>query len=140
MQIYTNTVPGGYYRSPGAVATAFAVDCHTDIIAKELKMDPAEFRMKNFLGEGETDAVGQRLKDVRFREVLQGALDAAGWNKAEEAQSRTRHRALRPPYQRRRHRRDSYRRGGRRLFTLSVRASIRARARIRSCANWSPIE
>ena len=81
MQIYTNTVPGGYYRSPGAVATAFAVDCHTDIIAKELKMDPAEFRLKNFLGEGETDAVGQELKDVRFREVLQGALDAAGWRK-----------------------------------------------------------
>ncbi|MBM4296727.1 MAG: xanthine dehydrogenase family protein molybdopterin-binding subunit, partial [Deltaproteobacteria bacterium] len=81
MQIYTNTVPGGYYRSPGAVATAFAVDCHTDIIAEQLKMDPAEFRMKNFLSEGETDAVGQELKDVRFREVLQGALDAAGWQK-----------------------------------------------------------
>ena len=81
MQIYTNTVPGGYYRSPGAVATAFAVDCHTDIIAKELKIDPAEFRLKNFLGEGETDAVGQKLIDVRFREVLQGALDAAGWKK-----------------------------------------------------------
>jgi len=81
LQIYTNTVPGGYYRSPGAVATAFAVDCHTDIIAKELKMDPAEFRMKNFLRDGETDAVGQALQDVRFREVLQGALDAAGWKK-----------------------------------------------------------
>lgn len=81
MQIYTNTVPGGYYRSPGAVATAFAVDCHTDIIAKEMKMDPAEFRMKNFLEEGETDAVGQPLQDVRFREVLQGALDAVGWKK-----------------------------------------------------------
>jgi len=81
MQIYTNTVPGGYYRSPGAVATAFAVDCHTDIIAKELRMDPAEFRMKNFLRDGETDAVGQALQDVRFREVLQGALDAAGWKK-----------------------------------------------------------
>ncbi|HEX2933014.1 MAG TPA: xanthine dehydrogenase family protein molybdopterin-binding subunit [Candidatus Binatia bacterium] len=81
MQIYTNTVPGGYYRSPGAVATAFAVDCHTDIIAEKLKMDPAEFRMKNFLEEGETDAVGQPLQDVRFREVLQGALDAVGWKK-----------------------------------------------------------
>ena len=79
LQIYTNTVPGGYYRSPGAVATAFAVDCHTDILAKELGMDPAEFRLKNFLGEGEADAVGHELRSVRFREVLQGALDAAGW-------------------------------------------------------------
>ncbi len=84
-QIYTNTVPGGYYRSPGAVATSFAVDCHTDIIAKELGMDPAEFRLKNFLGEGEVDAVGHELKDVHFREVLQGALDAAGWTKPKKA-------------------------------------------------------
>src|SRR5581483_10663519 len=81
LQIYTNTVPGGYYRSPGAVATAFAVDCHTDILARELGMDPAEFRLKNFLGEGEADAVGHELHHVRFREVLQSALDAAGWRK-----------------------------------------------------------
>ncbi|MGZ8532438.1 MAG: xanthine dehydrogenase family protein molybdopterin-binding subunit [Candidatus Binatia bacterium] len=85
MQIYTNTVPGGYYRSPGAVATAFAVDCHTDIIAKDLAIDAAEFRLKNFLSDGEADAVGQELKDVRFREVLQGALDAAGWKKPKKA-------------------------------------------------------
>jgi CO/xanthine dehydrogenase Mo-binding subunit len=81
LQIYTNTVPGGYYRSPGAVATAFAVDSHTDMIAQELKMDPSEFRLKNFLGEGEEDAVGHRLHHVRFREVLQAALDSAGWKK-----------------------------------------------------------
>ena len=82
LQIYTNTVPGGYYRSPGAVATAFAIDSHTDLIAKELGMDNAEFRMKNFLGEGEEDAVGHRLYNVRFREVLQAAMDAVGWKKA----------------------------------------------------------
>ena len=82
LQIYTNTVPGGYYRSPGAVATAFAIDSHTDLIAKELGMDAAEFRMKNFLGEGEEDAVGHRLYHVRFREVLQAAMDAVGWKKA----------------------------------------------------------
>jgi CO/xanthine dehydrogenase Mo-binding subunit len=81
LQVYTNTVPGGYYRSPGAVATAFAVDSHTDMIAKELKMDPAEFRLKNFIGEGEEDAVGHPLHHVRFREVLQAALTAADWKK-----------------------------------------------------------
>jgi CO/xanthine dehydrogenase Mo-binding subunit len=81
LQVYTNTVPGGYYRSPGAVAAAFAIDSHTDLIAQELGMDPAEFRLKNFLDEGEEDAVGHRLHHVRFREVLRAALDAAGWNK-----------------------------------------------------------
>jgi len=82
LQIYTNTVPGGYYRSPGAVATAFAIDSHTDLIAKELGMDTAEFRMKNFLGEGEEDAVGHRSTTCVFREVLQAAMDAVGWKKA----------------------------------------------------------
>jgi CO/xanthine dehydrogenase Mo-binding subunit len=54
-------------------------------MAKELGIDAAEFRLMNFLSDGETDAVGQELKDVRFREVLQGALDAAGWKKRKKA-------------------------------------------------------
>jgi CO/xanthine dehydrogenase Mo-binding subunit len=58
---------------------AFALESHTDIIAGELGMDAADFRLKNILGEGEEDAVGHRLRDVRFREVLEGALDAASW-------------------------------------------------------------
>lgn len=81
LQIYTNTVPGGYFRAPGAVQTCFALESHTDLIARELGMDPAEFRLKNLIGEGEEDAIGQRLKSVRFREVLQAALDAAGWKR-----------------------------------------------------------
>ncbi|MGH8544414.1 MAG: xanthine dehydrogenase family protein molybdopterin-binding subunit [Gammaproteobacteria bacterium] len=80
LQIYTNTVPGGYYRSPGAIATIFALESHTDLIAKELGMDPAKFRLKNLIGEKEEDATGHRLRDVRFREVFQAALDGAGWN------------------------------------------------------------
>ena len=44
------------------------------MIAEELGMDPAEFRLKNLLGEGEEDAVGHRLHDVRFREVLAGGI------------------------------------------------------------------
>jgi len=81
IQVYTNTVPGGYYRSPGAVATAFAIDCHTDILAHEVGLDPAEFRLRNFLREGEVDAVNHALRNVRFHAVLRGALDAAGWHK-----------------------------------------------------------
>ena len=81
LQVYTNTVPGGYFRGPGALQTYFALESHTDIIARELGMDPAEFRLRNLIGEGEEDAVGQRLRSVRFREVLQAALDAARWER-----------------------------------------------------------
>ncbi len=81
LQVYTNTVPGGYCRGPGARQTYFALESHTDIIARELGMDPAEFRLRNLVGEGEEDAISQRLRSVRFREVLQAALDAAGWKR-----------------------------------------------------------
>ncbi len=79
LQVYTNTVPGGYFRGPGGLATYFALESHTDIIAHELGIDPAEFRLNNMIGEGEEDATGQRLRSVQFREVLQAALDAAQW-------------------------------------------------------------
>lgn len=81
LQVYTNTVPGGYFRGPGALQTYFALESHTDIIARELDMDPAEFRLRNLVGEGEEDGIGQRLRSVRFREVLQAALDAADWKR-----------------------------------------------------------
>jgi CO/xanthine dehydrogenase Mo-binding subunit len=81
LQVYTNTVPGGYFRGPGALQTYFALESHSDIIARELGMDPAEFRLRNLVGEEQEDAIGQRLRGVRFREVLQAALDAAGWKR-----------------------------------------------------------
>jgi len=94
LQVYTNTVPGGYYRSPGSVATFFALESHMDIIAQELGMDPAEFRLRNLLQEGEEDAIGQRLTGVHFREVLQAALDAAGWQTSKRGRNRGRGLAL----------------------------------------------
>ena len=94
LQIYTNTVPGGYFRGPGGLATYFALESHTDIIAQELGMDPAEFRLKNLIGEGEEDATGQRLRSVRFREVLQAALDAAQWKRFKPGLNRGRGIAL----------------------------------------------
>ena len=85
LQVYTNTVPGGYYRSPGSIATVFALESHTDLIARELGVDPAEFRLKNLVRDGDTDAAGRPIETVRFREVLQAALVAAGWHKPKPA-------------------------------------------------------
>jgi len=81
IQVYTNTLPCGFWRAPGALQTMFAVESHMDLIANELKMDPAKFRLKNIIEEGEENAIGTRLKGVKARETLQAALDAAGWEK-----------------------------------------------------------
>ncbi len=80
-QVYTNTVPCGFWRAPGAIHAMFAVESHMDLIAKELAMDPAEFRMKNLVGEGDENALGRPWRGVKARETLKAALDAAGWKK-----------------------------------------------------------
>jgi CO/xanthine dehydrogenase Mo-binding subunit len=81
IQVYTNTVPGGFWRAPGALQAMFAVEVHLDLIARELGMDPAEFRLKNMIGEGEENAIGERVVAVKARETLQAALDASGWKR-----------------------------------------------------------
>ena len=80
-QVYTNTVPCGFWRAPGAIHAMFAVESHMDLLAKELGMDPVEFRMKNLVAEGDKNALGRSWRGVKARETLQAALDAAGWNK-----------------------------------------------------------
>ncbi|MDX1409971.1 MAG: molybdopterin cofactor-binding domain-containing protein, partial [Saprospiraceae bacterium] len=81
IQVYTNTVPSGFFRAPGAPQTNFAVESHNDLIAKALDMDPAEFRLKNIIEDGEENAVGERQQEVKARDALQAALDAFGWKR-----------------------------------------------------------
>ncbi|HEY7217722.1 MAG TPA: xanthine dehydrogenase family protein molybdopterin-binding subunit [Candidatus Binatia bacterium] len=79
LQVYTNTVPCGFWRAPGAIQAVFASESHMDLIAKELKMDPAKFRMMNLVGEGDVNALGRTWGGVKAKETLKAALDAAGW-------------------------------------------------------------
>lgn len=65
--VYTNQVPCGYMRAPGSPQVLFAVEAHTDLLARELGMDPLEFRMKNV----HADSMAPR--------ALQAAADAIGW-------------------------------------------------------------
>ena len=51
--VYTNTAPAGAYRGYGVPQGYWAVDRHMERIAKELNLDPIEFRLKNALREGE---------------------------------------------------------------------------------------
>lgn len=78
---YTNQVPCTQTRTPGSPQTTFAVESHIDIIARELGLDPVEFRMKNLLDDGEPTPFGQKLKGIVVKKTLQKALDTAGWKK-----------------------------------------------------------
>ena len=79
--VYTNQVPCTQTRTPGSPQTTFAVESHIDIIARELGMDPVQFRMKNLLDDGEATPFGQKLKGIVVKETLKKALETAGWKK-----------------------------------------------------------
>ncbi len=77
--VYTNNVPKGHMRSPAKPQVVFAVEAHTDLIARELGMDPYEFRQKNLLQNGDASPVGHEWDDIRAEETLQRAAEAVGW-------------------------------------------------------------
>jgi len=78
--VYTNNLPGGFVRAPGEPQGVWAVESHMDEVARRLGMDPAEFRLKSLIVDGEETAFGEQLEHIRARETLQAALDAAGYN------------------------------------------------------------
>lgn len=51
--VYTNSSPGGHVRAPSGPQTAFALESHLDSLARKLKMDPFDFRLKNALENGD---------------------------------------------------------------------------------------
>lgn len=51
--VYTNLPDSGAFRGYGNPQISFARECHFDRVAKELGLDPIEFRIKNFVRVGE---------------------------------------------------------------------------------------
>lgn len=51
--VYTNTPPAGAFRGYGVPQGYWAVERHMEKIARSLKLDPIEFRIKNALRSGE---------------------------------------------------------------------------------------
>jgi CO/xanthine dehydrogenase Mo-binding subunit len=82
VQVYTNTIPGGFMRAPGEPQTLFATESHLDCIARQLGIDPLDFRLKNLIEEGDDNPIGTRYQNIRARETLEAAAAAAGYRTA----------------------------------------------------------
>jgi carbon-monoxide dehydrogenase large subunit len=78
--VYTHSIPCGHARSPGEPQMVFAEESHTDMIARDLGLDPAELRRRNLLVDGDHLANGHHLEHVRAKETLAAALEASGWS------------------------------------------------------------
>lgn len=75
-RVYTNTVPRGNMRAPGAPQGTFAFESAIDELAALAGLDPAELRRRNLLTAGQADAGGRTWLEHRGRETLDAALAA----------------------------------------------------------------
>ncbi|MCP3387758.1 xanthine dehydrogenase family protein molybdopterin-binding subunit [Bradyrhizobium sp. CCGB12] len=87
--VYTNRPPAGALRGFGAPQTAWAYECHTDMIAEALKLDKIEFRRQNLLREGRPQASGTIVRDAALDKVLDQVISRMGWHSPLERGSGT---------------------------------------------------
>jgi len=77
--VYTNLVPCGSMRSPGDPQSVFASEAHIDLVARELGMDPYEFRMKNVVRKGGESPIGRKWRNPMSAKLLEAAARESGY-------------------------------------------------------------
>ena len=95
--VYTNKPPGGiaYRCSFRVTEAAFTIERIVDSLARKLGMDPAEFRMKNFIPPEAfpfKSALGWEYDSGNYRAALQKAMDIVDYDtlRKEQAEKRKR--------------------------------------------------
>jgi len=99
--VVTNKTPNAPYRGAGRPETVFAMDRIVDCLARELRMDPAELRRRNYLTAADMpyelqipyrDGNGLVYDSGDFRANLGAALATVGYDalRREQAELRTR--------------------------------------------------
>jgi CO/xanthine dehydrogenase Mo-binding subunit len=83
-ELYTNRTPAGALRGFGIPQLVWAYESHTDLIARELNVDPVEFRRKNILREGRAQASGTAMKDAAIAAVLEAIAARMGWSQKQK--------------------------------------------------------
>ena len=78
--VYTNKPPAGAFRGFGVPQVIWAYESQMDIISRELKIDPLEFRMRHALDEGEPFATGTPVRSFGLKESIEQAAQAIQWD------------------------------------------------------------
>ncbi len=82
---YANLVPCGFARAPGMPQGLWAGESHIDLCARAIGMDPAEFRTRNIIHEGEPLMTGDEFQALRADTTLEEALRAADYSSPKPA-------------------------------------------------------
>lgn len=68
--VFTNTSPAGAVRAPSGPHNALAMESHMDHLARALRMDPLEFRLKNILRNGDKVPSGAILRNSGLEDCI----------------------------------------------------------------------
>ena len=77
--LYTNLPPAGALRGFGIPQLVWAYESHTDMMARELAIDPVEFRRRNILRDGRPQATGTVMRDAAIEAVLERLAERMNW-------------------------------------------------------------
>jgi len=78
--VYTNEVPTGCFREFGCIQSFFAFESLIDMLAHEIQMDRAEFRLKNASQTGDLTPHRWILGSCGLSEVITKSMEKADWH------------------------------------------------------------
>lgn len=77
--VYTNHQPSGSVRAPTAPGACWALESHTDELARAVGMDPVAFRRLNALETGSVGPSGQTHDEIGLRRCIDRAAELIGF-------------------------------------------------------------
>jgi carbon-monoxide dehydrogenase large subunit len=92
-EVFTNKTPTDAYRGAGRPEATYFVERAMDMLARELKMDPADVRRKNFIQPSQfpfTTQTGAVYDSGNYEAALDRALEAANWDQLKAARDAAR--------------------------------------------------
>ena len=81
-EVFTNKTPTDAYRGAGRPEAAYFVERALDMLARELEMEPADVRRKNFIPSDQfpyTTQMGSVYDSGDYNKALDRALEKANW-------------------------------------------------------------
>ncbi|WP_028035334.1 xanthine dehydrogenase family protein molybdopterin-binding subunit [Chelativorans sp. J32] len=77
--IYTNAPIAGAFRGYGVVQTYYALDLQMDEAAEKLGFDPAEFKLKNAVREGDIAPSNHPIVGHGLEDCIRRGMEETGW-------------------------------------------------------------
>jgi xanthine dehydrogenase molybdenum-binding subunit len=92
--VYTNKVPACAFRGYGNPQITWAVETLMDELAEKVGMDPLDFRLKNYIGEGDVfwgqgPSVKSVIRSCGVEEILTRGAEMVDWYNRPRAEEQT---------------------------------------------------